>query len=48
MKALNANFIAILKNIVKDDETIQIPKEIEYSYNDYRGPFNVTFDNVLL
>jgi len=48
VKSLNANFTSILKLVVKEDETIAIPKEIEYNYNDYRGPFTVIFDNVLL
>ncbi len=37
-----------MKGIVKLDETIAIPKQISYSYNDYRGQFDVLFNNTLL
>lgn len=48
IKALNTNFTKILTEIVKKDETVAIPKQIEYNYNDYRGLFSVMFANVLL
>ena len=48
IKALNANFTKILADIVKTDEVVSVPKQIEYNYNDYRGPFSVLFANVLI
>ena len=48
IKALNANFTKILADIVKTDEVVYVPKQIEYNYNDYRGPFSVLFANVLI